>query len=61
MFHGYRGPNDNLSHMDATSFMELPLWNFLYGTSFIELSLCDFPDCYESKINTSTSNSTKGY
>gem|GEM_PF-3307573 len=41
--------------------MRLPLWNFLYGTSFIELSLCDFPDCYESEINTSTSNSTKGY
>jgi hypothetical protein len=38
MFHGYRGPNDNLSHMDATSFMELPLWNFLYRTFLMRLS-----------------------
>ena len=38
MFHGYRGPNDNLPHMDATSFMELPLWNFPYATFQITMN-----------------------
>jgi hypothetical protein len=43
MFHGYRGPNNNPPHMDATFIMELSSRDFPYRTFFTGLSLQDFP------------------